>query len=262
METKKSCYLAIQRLEIPMMKTLFTITFISAILFPGIGHALETERVGYAYAHDSGELIYTETHNEIREEGRIISDTVTYHDANGKLFAVKNVDYSANPLAPDFHLENSRTGHTESGKNRGEQYQVKFSESDQADIESKTLPLPDNAVADAGFDELIISHWEDIRAGKPVTRKFLIPGLLGFYDFRIYQAEVQMKDNERSRIIHVEPDNFFYRLLGGTTRLEYAYEEPRLKVFQGISNMRNADGDNLQVKIVFPVKDIRVVSRD
>lgn len=262
METKKPCYWAIQRTEIPMMKTLFTIIFISANLFSGIAHALETERVGYAYAQDSGELIYTETHNEIREEGRIISDTVTYHDANGKPFAVKNVDYSRNPLAPDFHLENSRTGHTEYGKNRGEQYQVKFSESDQADIKSKTLPLPDNAVADAGFDELIITHWDDIRASKPVTRKFLIPGLLGFYDFRIYQAEVQMKDGERSRIIHVEPDNFFYRLLGGTTRLEYAYDEPRLKVFQGLSNMRNAEGDNLQVKIVFPVKDIRVVSQD
>jgi hypothetical protein len=245
-----------------MMKALFTIIFISANLFSGIAHALETERVGYAYAQDSGELIYTETHNEIREEGRIISDTVTYHDAKGKLFAVKNVDYSPNPLAPDFHLENSLTGHTESGKNRGEQYQVKFSESDQVDIESKTLPLPEDAVADAGFDELIISRWEDIVAGKPVTRKFLIPGLLSFYDFRIYQAEVQMNDGERSRVIHVEPDNFFYRLLGGTTRLVYAYDEPRLKVFQGVSNMRDAEGDNLQVKIVFPVKDMRVVSRD
>ncbi len=245
-----------------MMKTLFTIIFISANLFSGIAHALETERVGYAYTQDSGELIYTETHNEIRKEGRIISDTVTYHDANGKLFAVKYVDYSPNPLAPDFHLENSRTGHTESGKNRGEQYQVKFSESDQAEIESKTLLLPDNAVADAGFDELIITYWEDIVAGKAVSRKFLIPSLLGFYDFRIYQADVQMKDGERSRIIHVEPENFFYRLLGGTTRLEYAYEEPRLRVFKGVSNMRDAEGDNLQVKIVFPVEDIRVVSRD
>ncbi|NIT41654.1 MAG: hypothetical protein GTN46_09210 [Gammaproteobacteria bacterium] len=244
------------------MKTLFTIIFISANFLPDIGHAVETERVGYAYAQDSGELIYTETHNEIRKDGRIISDTVTYHDANGKLFAVKNVDYSPNPLAPDFHLKNSRTGHTESGKNRGEKYQVKFSESDQADIESKTLPLPEDAVADAGFDELIISQWEDIVADKPVTRKFLIPGLLSFYDFRIYQAEVQMKDGERSRVIHVEPDNFFYRLLGGTTRLVYAYDEPRLKVFQGVSNMRDAEGDNLQVKIVFPVRDIGVVSRD
>lgn len=240
------------------MKILTIILLFTAVT----AHATRTERVGYAYAPGSDALLYTETHNEVRQGDGIISDYVTYHDAEGILFATKKVDYSKNRLVPDFHLRNQRTGHIETGTSIGSEYRVEFSRNNNTAKQDEILPLPDNGVADAGFDQLIIRHWEEITTGKKLVRKFLIPSLFGFYDFRIYQSEIVEKDHEKKRIILVEPDNFFYRLLGGTTRLEYAFDQPRLKVFTGISNMRDAGGENLQVKIVFPSDDIRMVSSE
>ena len=94
----------------------------------------------------------------------------------------------------------------------------------------------------------MITYWDELTQGKRLLRKLLIPSMKKFIDFRIYQQQI----TEDRRILHIEPDSLLFRLFGDATILEYAADEPVLLSFKGISNMRDADGDNLQVAISFP----------
>ena len=70
-----------------------------------------------------------------------------------------------------------------------------------------------------------------------------------FFKFKIYQDDIVEEDNEKYRVIHIEPANFLLRTLAGTSKLYYAYDWPELKKFHGVSNMRDDNGDNYRVTI-------------
>ena len=82
--------------------------------------AWPVDRVGYAYAERTGELLYTESHS-VLYDGSVLSDSrVTYRDANGEVFAEKRVSFADDPLMPDFELQNRATGHLESASRDGD----------------------------------------------------------------------------------------------------------------------------------------------
>ena len=225
------------------------------LLWPvaGMAETYVIERAGYARDAATGALIYSEEHYERYEAGRIISDTVTYRDAAGEKIAVKEVDYRPALAMPDFNLVNSRTGHGEGAAREDGRLRVWFTEQAGAAEESESILLPENGIPengiiDAGFDQFVITRWDALTQGKRLLIKLLIPSMRKFIDFRIYQSQIAGD----KRILHVEPDSLLFRVFAHTTVLEYAIDEPVLLSFKGISNMRDAGGDNLQVEIIFP----------
>lgn len=237
------------------MRTIFTL-ILSIIVFSASAETLLNERIGYARDINTGELIYTETHNEVFENGRIVSDTVTYKDADGQVIAEKEVDYTAAVTMPDFSLVNYVTGHKESASKQQQELEVMFARNDQDDKEIKIIPLPEQGIIDAGFDRFVSENWDELSSGQKLVRKMLIPSMKKFIDFRIYQAELNEQENKR--LLKVEPNSVLFRFLAEPLKLEYAVDEPRLISFTGTGNMRDEKGENLQVNITFPPQEIRV----
>ena len=125
----------------------------------------ETEtrtRVGKAFDLNTGELIYTESHNETYKAGIIISDEVIYRDTSNNIIAIKKVDYSNGMIMPDFMLKNMETGHIESALKEADRLKVVFSKNKNDLKKESVIPLPDKAIIDAGFDQFIIEHWDEI----------------------------------------------------------------------------------------------------
>ena len=220
------------------------------LLWPvaGMAETYVIERAGYARDAATGALLYTEAHYERYQAGRIISDTVTYRDAAGEKIAVKEVDYRPALAMPDFNLINFKTGHREGAAREDGRLRVRFTEQAGAAEESAAILLPENGIIDAGFDQFVITRWDALIQGKRLLIKLLIPSMRKFIDFRIYQSQIAGD----KRILHVEPDSLLFRVFAQTTVLEYAIDAPVLLSFKGISNMRDASGDNLQVMITFP----------
>jgi hypothetical protein len=96
-----------------------------------------------------------------------------------------------------------------------------------------------------------MSHWQQISNGEQFTRDFLIPGMLRFFKFRIYQQEIVEEGGEKYRVLIIEPDSFLIRQFTRASRLYYAFDKPELKRFEGISNMRDSDGKNYTVRIKY-----------
>ena len=232
------------------MKLIVALLLSFACMFSAVADPAQT-RVGYAYDKNGENLLYTEHHHEVRGEGLVSKSRVLYKKINGEVFAEKDLDFSIDFFLPEFSLLNSKTGHNEVTRYVDDNYQVSFVKNSEARRKEKPLNYSSGAISDAGFDNFITSHWGEIASGQEYTRDFLIPGLLRFFKFRIYQDSIIEEDGIKFRVLHIEPANFFLRKLAGTSKLYYAYDWPELKKFQGISNMRDENGDNYQVVIKY-----------
>ncbi len=229
---------------------------LSCFCLPVMAQTETSERIGYAYDAKSGELVYSESHNEMFADGNIVSDKVTYRDASGNVIAEKEVDYAGNPVMPDFSLQNYVTGHKEIANKLESELRVVFTPNEKTRPDSETIPLPEEGIIDAGFDRFIVRHWQEIIEGKQLVQKMLIPSLKQFIEFRIYQDSVDQVAGKRT--LKVDPNSVFIRLLADPLVLEYDFDQPRLLSYKGKSNMRNANGDNLQVRIEFPPEEYKL----
>jgi hypothetical protein len=59
------------------------------------------------------------------------------------------------------------------------------------------------------------------------------------------------KEGQSLRLINIEPNSFFVRVIAGKIKLYYDIDEPILRVFEGVSNMRDSKGDNYDVFIKY-----------
>ncbi|TFH48710.1 MAG: hypothetical protein E4H01_05800, partial [Lysobacterales bacterium] len=160
----------------------------------GSVHAEVSERVGYAYDKQTGAFLYSETHREVQKDGRIVTNTVSYRDGAGNVFAEKHIDFQRCLTMPDFHLVNAENGHEEGARSADERLDVHFRQLSDTDARAASVETPPNGIIDAGFDRFIEQHWDALVAGDVIERQFLIPSRLGFYTFEVARAKTEGLD--------------------------------------------------------------------
>lgn len=212
-------------------------------------HAEVSERVGYAYDKRTGEFLYSETHREVREGGRLVRNTVAYRGSDGTVFAEKYIDYQRSPTMPDFHLVNEDNGHVEGARGGDGQLAVHFRRDAEADVQEASVELPREGIIDAGFDRFIERNWDALVGGDSIERDFLIPSQLDFYTFEIGRVE-SAKLDEFSFELRVK--SMFLQMFVSPVRVHYDARTRSLLRYEGISNIRDGDGKNFDVRIEFP----------
>ncbi len=222
-----------------------------------LGGEVVRERVGYAYAAGSGALLYSEHHQEWWKDGRILRDTVTYRDTQGGVIGEKHVDFRAREAAPKFVLRNIRTGHTEGATAQSDSLKVSFRKSGDAPLAQKAIDLPEGAIVDAGFDRFVENNWDALMRGDGFVRPFLVPSRLKFMDFRIQRVDDGGKVDRA--VFEMALDSPLLRLLAPSITVVYDARNRTLLEYDGVSNMRNRQGNNLNVEIRFDPSG-RVVS--
>lgn len=228
------------------------------------------ERIGHAYDRTSGALLYKESHRETYADGELIADTVRYIDPQGRTIGYKHVDFSQDPFVPEFQLDNNRTGHVE-GLSRiaADSLQVRFREHANRELVQQQIPLPRDAIADAGFDRFIESQWDNLIGGETLVRKFLVPSRLEFMQWRIRrddvsQQEARASDASDSRVVRfaLEIDSAFLRLVVPPILVIYDRDTRRLMRYEGLSNLRDESGENHSVRIEFKYSAQQVRARE
>lgn len=216
---------------------------------PAPGDEVMKERVGYAYAAGSGRLLYTEHHQEWWIGDRILRDTVTYRDPQGSVIGEKHVDFRAKQDAPEFLLRNIRTGHSEGARIQSKQLRVSFKKAEDSPLKSDALRLPEGAIVDAGFDRFVEKNWEALMRGDTFVRPFLVPSRLQFFDFRIRRVDDSSDPGRATFEMVIESP--LIRLFAPAIKVVYHAGHRTLLEYDGVSNMRNANGENLDVEIRF-----------
>lgn len=224
------------------------ITAVFAFAAIGSAHAEANERIGYAYDKQTGEFLYSETHREVMEDGRIVTNTVSYKDGGGKVFAEKSIDFQRSLTMPDFHLVNADNGHIEGARGSDEQLDVHFRQLSDTDVREASVETPQNGIIDAGFDRFIEQHWDALISGDVIEREFLIPSQLDFYTFEIERAE---SEHLEAYAFELRIKSMFLQMFVRPVLVHYDAQTRSLLRYEGISNIRNDQGENFDVRIEF-----------
>jgi len=212
---------------------------------------------GDAFSIESGKLLYTEHHQLFMSGSKPVRRITEYQDAELKTFAVKENRYEQNPATPDFHLNDTRSGYTESVSKIGNTWNVSYSELDsngQNQSDEGKLTRPDyTAVIDAGFDEFVRESWEKLINEKTVTFSFAVPSRLEWIDFRLIPLNIT------DQVVRVEM-RLKSRLLSwllAPVELTYDRSTKQLLTYRGLTNIRDQKGQGIEAEIryTYPDKD-------
>lgn len=204
---------------------------------------------GDARSPDRSRLLYRESHL-IRQDGdRPLERLVLYRCPDGRAFARKRIDYRNSALAPDFELVDAR-GHREGLRRQGDRVLVWSGDGAPRTLSRPAAPL----VADAGFDEYLRRHWPAATSGQPQRIAFAVPAYGRSLDFKVRSRPP--RDGAGLQRFELRLDGVLGRL-APPIRVEYD-DQRRLRRFVGLTDIRDARGDQVEAEIVFPGPPRRV----
>lgn len=224
---------------------------------------------GVATSRHSSDFLYGEHHVLLYRGGRLAERVVLYTCRDGSAFARKTVNY-VDPLAPDFFVEDVTDGMREgirtvalesaqpqahSGLSAGAATRTVFFRPGARDAE-KFGPLPSvpGLVADAGFDEFVQAHWDALRQGKPLEMRFLVPSRLDDYGFEVEHLRSDMVQGTPVEVFRLKLSGIWGWFLPGID-VSYSAADHVLVRYDGVSDLRDKDGNNFKTTIEFAPQD-------
>ncbi|HEY1726570.1 MAG TPA: hypothetical protein VGF89_14195 [Steroidobacteraceae bacterium] len=225
-------------------------------LAPAAALAVELYQ-GYAYASGGERLIYRESHWLYSRDG-VPQRLVIYRCPDGSAFVRKHVDSAPGETTPDVDLIDGRAGYREGVQSLNGRREV-FAQADaQAPLRRSLLPRPPppNAVIDSGFDAFVREHW-DVLSGPGISPvPFLVPSQLRYVDFSARLLRDEHRPDGDLRWFRLALASWYGFAL---PHIDVAYDRNshQLRLYSGLSNIRDGDGRNLNVTIRFPATERR-----
>lgn len=226
---------------------------------PG-ARAADLAFTGYARDRETRQLRYIESHFVRNAGQKGESRIVLYRCANGtETFARKELTYGEVREEPEFTFIDGRGGYTE-GLRRTANGPVVF-QRDGAKAPAREAKVPPNVVivSDAGFDEFVRKHWAELEAGKTVRFPFLIPSRLDFLTFKVKKNREEPVEGTPSSVIRLNLSGVIGWFLP-YIEVSYRKSDQVLMRYEGLTNIRDQDGENMVSLIEFPGRERRTLA--
>jgi hypothetical protein len=208
---------------------------------------------GVATSRHSDAFLYGEQHFLVYRDDHLAERTVLYVCRDGTPFARKTVTYS-DPFAPDFLLEDKATGMREGIRRFDQQRQVFFRGNRIEPERSEALPPMQGLVADAGFDEFIRAHWDALMTGRPLQLHFLVPSRLAAMSFDLQRVRSDTLNGMPIEVMRLKLSGILGYVLPSID-VSYSASDHVLARYEGLSDVRDAAGNNFQALILFQPRD-------
>ena len=211
-----------------------------------------------ANARHSADFLYGERHVVLYRQGHIAERVVLYTCRDGSPFAHKLVSYP-DRLVPDFMFENASDGMREgireksADAQRSDQRTVYYRERTGAPEKSGPVPVVPGLVADAGFDEFVQMHWDQLVSGKALEMRFLIPGRLSDYGFQVQRLRRDIVAGVATEVFRLRLAGIWGWFLPGID-VYYGATDHLLMRYDGLSDLHDPSGNNYKTTIDFPVE--------
>lgn len=210
--------------------------------------------VGYAYDLKTGELRYEERHRRITDGSGNKVVYTDYVDANEKELAKRIVRYQGDGIAK-FELSDAITQETVSAIRKHEKVLLKKT-SDAVSTEREIeLNVDLDNIIDAGFNDYVLNHWDELANGEKKRFNFLSTEREGWIRLMVKDAGVREESGYQIRSFQMTLANPMVRILMKPIKVEYYADMKELYRYEGISNLKRENGKNYSVRIEFPRKD-------
>ena len=212
------------------------------------------ETVGLAYDLKSEELLYRETHC-ISADG--FDHEVIYQDNDGKLIARKLLDFSTGATTPSFVQHNHYSSESIQVALADGQVSMAIIDSDGAQSKAAVARPDDSSpiVIDAGFDEFVREHWDQLVSGESREFQFPFADRSSLVELRI-QPLTCSYDTQTDQCFRLDLSNWLLRVLVKPIELGYDSDSRRLTRYRGLSNIGDENGNGLQVDIRYSYEDV------
>lgn len=233
-----------------MIKARWLSALLLAMMLPAQAQDTVLRFYAYAYDLDSGKFLYTETHHQKVVGGKWVSGGMSYWLPDGSLLGSKTLDFANDPYVPTYHLDLVKEGYTEDITDNRDQIVMQRHKPGKA-VETETVKKEGMMVADSGFHNFLVAHFDELAGGATLKFRFAAAGELDTFKFRAHRIEDASFEGKTGVQFLVEP-NSFLRFLAGPLRLLYDPATKRLMEYRGISNVHDpATGKPYNVRIAF-----------
>jgi len=211
--------------------------------------------VGEAFAINSEELLYRETHCQSDDK---LTHKVLYKNADGESIAHKSIDYGNGFSMPSFKQTNFQTSEETEVIVDKNQVTLSFI---SANREQKQKTFEKNAfsdlpmVIDAGFDAFIRENWDSLVAGDKLYFQFPLVTRSVVIRLRASASSCSF-ESSNSQCFKLEMSNWLYRMLADPIELGYDRDQKQLIRYRGLSNIENVSGVGLDVDIRYSYGDL------
>jgi len=237
-------------------RVLLGITFaLAAINAPFSASAEEPDSYlaydGEARSGDGTTVVYREHHVLRSHDGTLAERVVIYACPDGTAFARKRLAYAPSPLAPDVRFEDARSGSFQFLDSvKGERH-LRSRDSAAAKPIDMVVPAKAGLVADAGFDEFIRRSWSKLISATPVGFDILLLSDGSVLHLKAIHAKHEQLAGEDVDVFRVSLSGLL-GLIAPNIDVTYSSSDHALRRFEGISNIRNANGHQSKTIIDFP----------
>lgn len=211
--------------------------------------------VGYAMDEKTNELVYTEIHAETRRADGVVTLVTRYVDPNGNPIVDRTVEFTGNGSAPEFETEDVRSGFLEGMRYDGAEVVAYRRRPGRQAIDERAFGETGMLVVDAGFDRFVLASWDRLMAGESVRASFLVPSRLKRLGFVVEKIDEWRLGGEPVVTFRMSFKNALARLLAGGVKVTYHRDRGILLRYEGLSNIRDIDGENHEVRIDFPLDE-------
>jgi hypothetical protein len=220
-------------------------------LAPGLASAQSLQYEGTAYDLDDARVLYRESHFLSQSGDGASERVVLYRCPDGTAFARKRVVYGGDAVAPSFEMEDARLGYREGVRGNGATREIFVQRESGADEQRGPLPDAKGLVADAGFDGFVQANWDALQRGDTVRFPFLVPSRLDYFNFKVRKEREETVDGVEASVFRLALGSWWAFLLPHID-VFYSNDDRQLLRFEGLTNVRDAEGDNLKARIEFP----------
>jgi hypothetical protein len=167
---------------------------------------------------------------------------------NKKVFASKELKYATDPTMPTVLQKDFRFGEVRQAEATEPKITLSYQANSNTKSSSAAIASKDVDVIDAGFDNFLRLHWDELQSGKTLSINFASIAHLKTLPLRISSQPLAKcgKDiitTTSTYCFYVEIDNVFLRMLLGNIKLIYDHQH-RLEEFNGVVNILSETESN------------------
>jgi hypothetical protein len=211
---------------------------------------------GFASELKGSSKLYDEHHYLRFSERKLVERVVLYSCPGGKPFARKRMRIGDAQQTPSFEMSDARIGYVEGVQQQSSGFDVYFKAGTNAEQEQARVDNSGSLVIDAGFDEFVRANWERMLAGDKVRFDFMVPSRLEAISFKVAFLRSEPEDGVPAQVFRLSLSGVLGWIVSGID-VWYDAKSKRLLRFDGLSNVRNEEGDNYKASIRFPATAMR-----
>ena len=220
--------------------------FLICLLIGSSAHS-ETQ-VFEAVAKYEGQIAYVERHTVIYDQDTLIKSMTEYVDSEGRPIGTLQSDFTHSIAAPDYIFRDKRHQSMQGLRwNHGQTELFSRDKGEKKIVKKVLIPGKETMIGGEGLIYYIADNLQQIIAKKGEDFQFVVPGRLETFNFFIEPVAHNSKQAEFE--IHMK--SWLMKYFSPRLKLIYDLQKKRLKSYEGLSNLRDRNGEMMSVDIQY-----------